>query len=211
MEKIDYKKEYKDLYLPKTNPMLIDVPSMKFIMVEGTGNPNDKDGEYQKAMQILYGLSFTIKMSKMGENKIDGYFEYVVPPLEGLWWQNNSNTIDYQHKEDFNWISMIRLPDFITKKDVDWAITTANAKKQKDHSKVYFYTLEEGLCVQCMHRGSFDDEPATLELIHSYIDNNDLLTDISETRRHHEIYLSDPRKCKAENIKTVLRIPVRKK
>lgn len=207
----DYKKEYKEYYLPKNKPVLVSIPTMNYIAINGHGDPNDEKGEYKDALSLLYSIAFTLKMSYKTDYHIEGYFSYVVPPLEGLWWQNNSNTIDYQHKEDFNWISMIRLPDFITKKDVDWAITTANAKKQKDHSKVYFYTLEEGLCVQCMHRGSFDDEPATLELIHSYIDNNDLLTDISETRRHHEIYLSDPRKCKAENIKTVLRIPVRKK
>ena len=207
----DYKKEYKEYYLPKNKPVLVSIPTMNYIAINGHGDPNDEKGEYKDALSLLYSIAFTLKMSYKNSYHIEGYFSYVVPPLEGLWWQNNSNTIDYQHKEDFNWISMIRLPDFITKKDVDWAITTANAKKQKSHSQVYFYTLEEGLCVQCMHRGSFDDEPATLELIHSYIDNNDLLTDISETRRHHEIYLSDPRKCKAENIKTVLRIPVRKK
>ena len=207
----DYKKEYKEYYLPKNKPVLVSIPTMNYIAINGHGDPNDEKGEYKDALSLLYSIAFTLKMSYKTDYRIEGYFSYVVPPLEGLWWQNNSNTIDYQHKEDFNWISMIRLPDFITKKDVDWAITTANAKKQKSHSQVYFFTLEEGLCVQCMHRGSFDDEPATLELIHSYIDNNDLLTDISETRRHHEIYLSDPRKCKAENIKTVLRIPVRKK
>ena len=209
--KFDYKKEYKEYYLPKNKPVLVSIPRMNYIAINGHGDPNDEKGEYKDALSLLYSIAFTLKMSYKTDYHIEGYFSYVVPPLEGLWWQNNSNTIDYQHKEDFNWISMIRLPDFITKKDVDWAITTANAKKQKSHSQVYFFTLEEGLCVQCMHRGSFDDEPATLELIHSYIDNNDLLTDISETRRHHEIYLSDPRKCKAENIKTVLRIPVRKK
>ena len=207
----DYKKEYKEYYLPKNKPVLVSIPTMNYIAINGHGDPNDEKGEYKDALSLLYSISFTLKMSYKTSYRIEGYFSYVVPPLEGLWWQNNSNTIDYQHKEDFNWISMIRLPDFITKKDVDWAITTANAKKQKSHSQVYFFTLEEGLCVQCMHRGSFDDEPATLELIHNYIDNNDLLTDISETRRHHEIYLSDPRKCKAENIKTVLRIPVRQK
>ena len=207
----DYKKEYKEYYLPKNKPVLVSIPTMNYIAINGHGDPNDEKGEYKDALSLLYSIAFTLKMSYKTDYHIEGYFSYVVPPLEGLWWQNNSNTIDYQHKEDFNWISMIRLPDCITKKDVDWAITTANAKKQKSHSQVYFFTLEEGLCVQCMHRGSFDDEPATLELIHSYIDNNDLLTDISETRRHHEIYLSDPRKCKAENIKTVLRIPVRKK
>lgn len=207
----DYKKEYKEYYLPKNKPVLVSIPTMNYIAINGHGDPNDEKGEYKDALSLLYSIAFTLKMSYKTSYRIEGYFSYVVPPLEGLWWQNNSNTIDYQHKEDFNWISMIRLPDFITKKDVDWAITTANAKKQKSHSQVYFFTLEEGLCVQCMHRGSFDDEPATLELIHNYIDNNDLLTDISETRRHHEIYLSDPRKCKAENIKTVLRIPVRQK
>ena len=207
----DYKKEYKEYYLPKNKPVLVSIPTMNYIAINGHGDPNDEKGEYKDALSLLYSIAFTLKMSYKTDYHIEGYFSYVVPPLEGLWWQNNSNTIDYQHKEDFNWISMIRLSDFITKKDVDWAITTANAKKQKSHSQVYFFTLEEGLCVQCMHRGSFDDEPATLELIHSYIDNNDLLTDISESRRHHEIYLSDPRKCKAENIKTVLRIPVRKK
>ena len=207
----DYKKEYKEYYIPKNKPVLVSIPTMNYIAINGHGDPNDEKGEYKDALSLLYSIAFTLKMSYKTDYHIEGYFSYVVPPLEGLWWQNNSNTIDYQHKEDFNWISMIRLPDFITKKDVDWAITTANAKKQKSHSQVYFFTLEEGLCVQCMHRGSFDDEPATLELINSYIDNNDLLTDISETRRHHEIYLSDPRKCKAENIKTVLRIPVRKK
>ena len=207
----DYKKEYKEYYLPKNKPVLVSIPTMNYIAINGHGDPNDEKGEYKDALSLLYSIAFTLKMSYKTDYHIEGYFSYVVPPLEVLWWQNNSNTIDYQHKEDFNWISMIRLPDFITKKDVDWAITTANSKKQKSHSQVYFFTLEEGLCVQCMHRGSFDDEPATLELIHSYIDNNDLLTDISETRRHHEIYLSDPRKCKAENIKTVLRIPVRKK
>ena len=207
----DYKKEYKEYYLPKDKPVLVSIPTMNYIAINGHGDPNDEKGEYKDALSLLYSIAFTLKMSYKTDYRIEGYFSYVVPPLEGLWWQNNSNTIDYQHKEDFNWISMIRLPDFITKKDVDWAITTANAKKQKNLSQEYFYTIEEGLCVQCMHRGSFDDEPATLELIHSYIDNNDLLTDISESRRHHEIYLSDPRKCKAENIKTVLRIPVRKK
>ena len=207
----DYKKEYKEYYLPKNKPVLVSIPTMNYIAINGHGDPNDEKGEYKDALSLLYSIAFTLKMSYKTDYHIEGYFSYVVPPLEGLWWQNNSNTIDYQHKEDFNWISMIRLPDFITKKDVDWAITTANSKKQKSHSQVYFFTLEEGLCVQCMHRGNFDDEPATLELIHSYIDNNDLLTDISESRRHHEIYLSDPRKCKAENIKTVLRIPVRQK
>ena len=188
----DYKKEYKEYYLPKNKPVLVSIPTMNYIAINGHGDPNDEKGEYKDALSLLYSIAFTLKMSYKTDYHIEGYFSYVVPPLEGLWWQNNSNTIDYQHKEDFNWISMIRLSDFITKKDVDWAITTANAKKQKSHSQVYFFTLEEGLCVQCMHRGSFDDEPATLELIHSYIDNNDLLTDISETRRHHEIYLSDP-------------------
>lgn len=214
MEKIDYKKEYKDLYLPKTNPMLIDVPSMKFIMVEGTGNPNDKDGEYQEAMQILYGLSFTIKMSKMGQNKIEGYFEYVVPPLEGLWWQEGIKGIEYSSKETFKWISMIRQPEFVTKEVFEWAATELKKKKGIDSSKAKFKKFKEGLCVQVMHLGSYDDEPETIKKIKEYIKENNLKNDIGRVledgmiRQHHEIYLSDPRRVEKNKLKTVIRYPV---
>lgn len=214
MEKLDYKKEYKDLYMPKTKPMIIDVPNMKFIMVEGTGNPNSENGEYQEALQLLYGVSFTIKMSKMGENKIDGYFEYVVPPLEGFWWQDGVQGIDYNHKENFKWISMIRQPEFVTEEVVKWAIEEVKSKKGLDVSKAKFKEFKEGLCVQIMHKGSYDNEPETIKKIEEYIESNHLKNDIGGMlrndmiRRHHEIYLSDPRRTAVENLKTVIRIPV---
>lgn len=218
MEKLDYKKEYKDLYLPKTKPMLIDVPNMKFIIVQGKGNPNQiENGEYQEAISLLYSLSFTIKMSKMGENKIDGYFEYVVPPLEGFWWNEGKTNVDYKHKEKFEWISMIRQPEFVTEDVFKWACMEAKDKKGIDTSKAKFIEFKEGLCVQIMHKGSYDDEPKKIKEIEEYIKNNNLKNDIGSIlengmiRRHHEIYLSDPRKSKVENLKTVIRIPVIRK
>lgn len=214
MEKLDYKKEYKDLYLPKTKPMLIQVPNMKFIMIKGKGNPNSESGEYQEALSLLYALSFTIKMSKLGANQIEGYFEYVVPPLEGLWWNEGSKTVDYHQKEKFEWISMIRQPEFVTQKVFNWACQEVKNKKGIDVNKTEFVELEEGLCVQMLHKGSYDEEPKTIAAIEEYIQANQLKNDIGNKlksgiiRRHHEIYLSDPRKAKAENLKTVIRIPV---
>lgn len=206
MEKLDYKKEYKDLYLPKTSPSLIDVPKMKFILVEGKGNPNSENGEYQKAMELLYGLSFTIKMSKMGNNAIDGYFEYVVPPLEGFWW----NHIETGSKEDFQWISMIRQPEFVTPEVFEWAKNELKKKKNLAVEKAKFEEIEEGLCVQMMHIGSYDEEAATIAQMEQFMKENGLKNDIGDMRKHHEIYLSDPRRTKVENLKTVIRIPVRK-
>lgn len=206
MEKFDYKKQYKDLYLPKTSPSLIDVPKMKFISVEGKGNPNSEKGEYQKAIELLYGLSFTIKMSKMGNNRIDGYFEYVVPPLEGFWW-NHMETGD---KEGFQWISMIRQPEFVTPEVFEWAKNELKKKKNLTVEKAKFEEIEEGLCVQMMHIGSYDEEPATIAQMEQFMQENGLKNDIGNARKHHEIYLSDPRKTKVENLKTVIRIPVRK-
>ena len=214
MDKLDYKKEYKDLYLPKTKPMLIDVPNMKFIMVRGKGNPNSEKGEYQEAMSILYGLSFTIKMSKMGNNKIDGYFEYVVPPLEGFWWNKDEKNVDYRNKENFEWYSMIRQPEFVTEDVFKWACNEVKEKKGIDISKAEFKEFKEGLCVQIMHLGSYDDEPKTIDKINKYIIDNNLKNDIGSSlkngmiRRHHEIYLSDPRRTATEKLKTVIRIPV---
>lgn len=214
MEKLDYKKEYKDLYLPKTKPMLIQVPNMKFIMIKGKGNPNSESGEYQEALSLLYALSFTIKMSKLGENRIKGYFEYVVPPLEGLWWNEGNKTVDYQQKEKFEWISMIRQPEFVTQEVFDWACQEVKKKKGLEVSKAEFVELEEGLCVQMLHKGSYDEEPKTIQAIEEYIQENQLKNDSGNklksgmVRRHHEIYLSDPRKSKVENLKTVIRIPV---
>jgi len=207
----DYKKEYKEFYLPKDKPSIVAIPKMNFIAVRGKGNPNEEDSEYKKSIELLYSIAFTIKMSYKGEHKIDGYFSYVVPPLEGFWWQNDSEKLDYSRKDDMQFISIIRLPDFVTKKDFDWAVEEATKKKNRDFSQVEFLTYEEGECVQCMHIGSYDDEPKTIEMMEKYALDNGYLLDINDTRFHHEIYLSDPRRCSVENLKTVIRHPVRKK
>ncbi|MCD2346531.1 GyrI-like domain-containing protein [Clostridium guangxiense] len=215
--KLDYKKEFKDLYMPKTKPSLIDVPAMKFIMIDGKGDPNEENGEYSKAVELLYALSYTIKMSKKGQNKIEGYFEYVVPPLEGLWWCDEGK-IDFYDKSKFHWTSMIRQPEFVTDEVFKWACSEVLKKKpQLDVSKSRFQVLKEGVCVQMMHIGPFDNEPETVNEIEDYIENNSLRNAISTVskngsiRRHHEIYLSDPRKTYKQKIKTVLRIPVEHK
>ena len=206
----DFKKEYKEFYMPKDKPSIVDVPEMNYIAVHGQGDPNTEDGEYKKAIGLLYGIAFTIKMSKKGDHRIEGYFDYVVPPLEGFWWQEGVEGIDYAHKEDFRWISVIRLPDFVTGADFDWAIGEATRKKKEDFSKVEFLTVEEGLCVQCMHIGPYDNEPATVEMMHKYMEVQGYALDISDERLHHEIYLSDARKVAQEKLKTVIRHPIRK-
>ena len=206
----DYKKEYKEFYMPANKPSIVTVPKMNYIAVRGKGNPNDESGEYKDSIGLLYAIAFTIKMSYKGSHKIDGYYEYVVPPLEGFWWQEGSDTIDYANKNGFNFISLIRLPDFVTEADFDWAVQEATKKKKADFSKVEFLTYDEGVCVQCMHVGSYDDEPKTVALMHEYMAANGYVLDISESRYHHEIYLSDPRKCAVEKLKTVIRHPIRK-
>lgn len=211
--KLDYKKKFKDLYMPKTKPTLIDVQAINFIMIDGKGDPNEENGEYSKAVELLYSLSYTIKMSKKGQNKIEGYFEYVVPPLEGLWWCDDCK-IEFFDKSKFHWTSMIRQPEFVTAEVFKWACSEVSRKKpQLDVSKARFQVLKEGICVQMMHIGPFDNEPETVNQIEAYIKNNNLknaISTVSENgriRRHHEIYLSDPRKTKQENLKTVLRVP----
>ena len=206
----DYKKEYKEFYMPANKPSIVTVPKMNYIAVRGKGNPNDESGEYKDSIGLLYAIAFTIKMSYKGSHKIDGYFEYVVPPLEGFWWQEGSDTIDYANKNGFNFISLIRLPDFVTEADFDWAVQEATKKKKADFSKVEFLTYDEGVCVQCMHVGSYDDEPKTVALMHEYMAANGYVLDIIESRYHHEIYLSDPRKCAGEKLKTVVRHPIKK-
>ena len=206
----DYKKEYKDLYLPKSEPMIIDVPEMTFVAVEGKGNPNDETGEYQKAIEILYGVQYTIKMSKKGKNVPKGYFDYVVPPLEGFWWLDNNNDFSTENKSKYNWISVIRLPEFVDKKVFDWACEELSNKKKIDILNAKLLKIKEGLSVQCLHIGAFDDEPKTLKLMNDFIAENGLQSDICDTRRHHEIYLSDPRKTEISKLKTILRIPVKK-
>ncbi|MBQ6455246.1 MAG: GyrI-like domain-containing protein [Eggerthellaceae bacterium] len=207
----DFKKEYKEFYAPKSKPSIVNVPSMNFIAVRGYGDPNQEDGEYKQSINLLYGIAFTIKMSKKGDHRIEGYFDYVVPPLEGFWWQEGVMGIDYARKDDFSWISVIRLPDFVTKADFDWAVKEATLKKKADFSKVEFFTYDEGLCVQCMHNGSDDDEPATIELMHEFAAQQGCELDISDQRFHHEIYLSDARKVAPEKLKTIVRHPIRMK
>lgn len=206
----DYKKEYKEFYLPKNKSSIIDIPKMNYIAVRGQGDPNAEDSEYKKSIGLLYGIAFTIKMSKKGNHQIEGYFDYVVPPLEGFWWQNGAEGIDYGHKENFQFISVIRLPDFVTKEDFNWAVAEATSKKKTDFSKVEFLTVNEGLCVQCMHIGSYDNEPATIALMNEYIEQQGYAQDFSESRLHHEIYLSDARKVAPDRLKTVIRHPIRK-
>ena len=223
--------------MPKGTPSIVNVPKMNYIAVRGSGNPNDEDGEYKQAIGLLYGIAFTIKMSKKGEHQIDGYYDFVVPPLEGFWWQGAASSktnsdaatvmppdevrgrlqkdgvagVDYSNKDSFQWISVIRLPDFVTKEDFGWAVREATAKKKQDFSKVDFFTYDEGLCVQCMHIRSYDDEPATVEAMHRFMEERGYVLDITSQRMHHEIYLSDARKVAPEKLKTVIRHPIKAK
>lgn len=201
----DYKKEFKEFYLPKQKPEIVTVPKMKYITVKGKGNPNEEGGEYKQAIELLYGVAYTLKMSPKQNYHMESYFDYVVCPLEGLWWGEG-----LINKDNFNWISMIRVPDFVNEKDIEWAKVCATKKKKKDFSKVEFKIIDEGVCVQCMHRGSYDDEPATIESMHGYIHTLSYQIDINEQRLHHEIYLSDPRKTQVEKMKTVIRLPIKK-
>ena len=205
----DFKKEYKEFYMPKNKPEIVTVPKANYIAVRGKGNPNEIDGAYQQAISILYAVAYTLKMSYKTEHKIEGFFEYVVPPLEGFWWQAGVAGVDYAHKENFEWISLIRLPDFVTKADFDWAIQEATSKKKIDFSKVEFLTYDEGLCVQCMHIGPYDNEPATVELMHQFMSEQGYILDITDSRYHHEIYLSDARKTAPDKLKTVIRHPIK--
>ena len=204
----DFKKEYKEFYLPAAKPAVVEVPVMNYLAVWGRGNPNEERGAYKRALEQLYGIAYTLRMSYKSDYRIDGFFEYVVPPLEGLWWAEDGE-IDYANKEGFCFISMIRLPDFITEKDVQWAISEATLKKKKDFSQVEFFRYNEGLCVQCMHIGPYDDEPATIKSMVDFARSQGFEMALDNNRRHHEIYLSDPRKTSADKLKTVIRYPIR--
>ena len=224
----DLKKEYKEFYMPKNKPEIVKIPPMNYVAVRGKGNPNVECGDYQQAISILYAVAYTLKMSYKTDYKIEGFFEYVVPPLEGFWWQGeqhpvdaemrtdrtdrreNVKGIDYSNKDTFNWISVIRLPDFITEKDFAWAVQTATKKKKIDCSPAEFLTIDEGLCVQIMHQGSFDSEPATVALLEDYLKEQGYENNINEQRLHHEIYMSDARKVAPEKWKTVIRHPIEK-
>ena len=209
MAAFDYKKEYKEFYLPPRKPQIVEVPEMNFLAVRGMGDPNEEEGDYKAAIGLLYSIAYTIKMSKMGKHRIEGYFDYVVPPLEGFWWQDGVQGVDYTRKDQFQWISLIRLPEFVTREEFDWAIQEASVKKQMDFSKVEFFTYHEGLCVQCMHIGPYDNEPVTVREMERYAKEQGYELDFSDQRYHHEIYLSDVRKCKPENLKTVIRQPIK--
>ena len=207
----DFKKEYKEFYMPKGKPEIVTVPKANYIAVRGKGDPNDEGGDYQQAVGILYAVAYTLKMSYKTDYRIEGFFDYVVPPLEGFWWQDGVGGIDYSDKSTFNWISVIRLPDFVTQKDFDWATGEAEKKKHLDCSKAEFLTIDEGLCVQIMHIGPFDDEPATVSMMNAYLLENGYENDFSGSRLHHEIYLSDARKVAPEKWKTVIRHPIKRK
>lgn len=207
----DFKKEYKELYMPKNKPEIVNVPPANYIAVRGTGNPNEAGGAYQNAVSVLYAVAYTIRMSYKGAYKIDGFFEYVVPPLEGFWWQEGVNGVDYSDKSSFHWISIIRLPDFVKEEDFNWAVQEAARKKKLDCSSAEYLTIDEGLCVQMMHYGIYDDEPATVAVMDEYLSVNGYENDFSDTRLHHEIYISDPRKTEASRQKTVIRHPVKLK
>lgn len=206
----DFKKAYKEFYLPKNKPEIVTVPAANYIAVRGQGDPNEEDGAYKKAIGVLYAVAYTLKMSYKTDYKIAGFFEYVVPPLEGFWWQEGILGVDYSRKSAFHWISVIRLPDFITKTDFEWAVRTAGMKKKMDCSSAEFLTVNEGLCVQVMHLGPFDDEPATVALMDAFLEQNGYVNDFTDQRLHHEIYMSDARKVAPEKWKTVIRHPIRK-
>ena len=207
----DYKKAYKEFYLPAKTPGIVTVPAINFLAVRGQGDPNEENGAYKQALELLYAVAFTIKMSKLCRHQLEGYFDYVVPPLEGLWWQDGIHGVDYTRKADFQWISLIRLPEFVTKEVFDWAVREAAAKKQRDFSPVEFFPWEEGLCVQSMHIGPYDDEPATVAAMEAYVEAQGYALDFSQGRFHHEIYLSDVRRCKPERLKTVIRQPIKQR
>lgn len=206
----DLKKEFKEYYQPKNKPEIVNIPSINYLAVRGSGDPNDETGDYKKALESLYAVAYTLRMSYKTDYKINGFYEYIVPPLEGFWWQDGTDGVNYADKTSFNWISVIRLPDFISGKDIEWAVRTATKKKKTDCSQVKFLTVNEGLCVQIMHIGPYDNEPVTVKLMDDYLAQNGYENDLNSERMHHEIYLSDPRKCLPEKMKTVIRHPVKR-
>ena len=207
---LDFKKEYRELYMPKNKPQIINVQRANYIAVRGKGDPNEVGGTYQQAISVLYAVAYTLKMSYKTDYKIEGFFDYVVPPLEGFWWQDDIEGVDYSDKTSFNWISVIRLPDFISQADFEWAIETTAKKKKIDCTSAEFITVDEGLCVQMMHLGPFDDEPKTVALMDAYLEENGYVNDFNKNRLHHEVYLSDARKVSPEKWKTVIRHPIKK-
>ncbi|MGN0831976.1 MAG: GyrI-like domain-containing protein [Candidatus Ornithospirochaeta sp.] len=207
----DYKKEYKEFYLPPKKPVIVTIPKMNYIAIRGKGDPNEEDGEYKRAMSLLYPIAYTLKMSPRSGKETEGYFEYVVPPLEGLWWQEGIDGFDLKRKNLFNWISLIRLPEFFNESDVDWAKEEVKRKKDLDTSSLEFFTYKEGLCVKMMHIGSFDNEGESVKLMNEFIKKEGFENDFSPLRLHHEIYLSDFRRTAESKLKTVIRHPIKKR
>ena len=207
----DFKKEYREFYMPKNRPEIVTVPPANYIAVRGSGDPNEEGGAYRQAIGVLYAVAYTLKMSYKTDYQIEGFYQYVVPPLEGFWWQDGIEGVDYTNKAAFHWISVIRLPEFITGENFRWAVETAAKKKKMDCSSAEFLTIDEGLCVQIMHHGPYDDEPATVALMDEFLTKNGYMNDFSDTRLHHEIYMSDARKVPPEKWKTVIRHPIRAK
>ncbi len=205
----DFKKEMKELYAPKPQPAILTVPPACFVTLRGHGDPNEENGAYQQAVSVLYALSYTLKMSYKAGRRIDGFFQYVVPPLEGFWWQEGAARPDYTDKGGFQWISAMRLPDFITEEDLEWAKAEASKKKKLDCSAAAFTVIDEGLCVQMLHLGPYDDEPASIAQMDAYSKRQGYKDDMGGARLHHEIYLSDPRRTPPEKWKTILRHPIR--
>ena len=205
----DFKKEYREFYLPKNRPEIVTVPKANYIAVRGHGDPNEPGGAYQIAIEVLYSVAYTLKMSYKTDHKIEGFFEYVVPPLEGFWWQDGVNGVDYGDKSTFNWISVIRLPDFVTEADFRWAVDTAAKKKKLDCPAAELLPIDEGLCVQILHIGSYDAEPETVAVLDRFLAENGYVNDFSPIRLHHEIYLSDARKTAPDKLKTVIRHPIK--
>lgn len=207
----DFKKEYKEFYLPKNQPEIVTVPPMTYVAVRGRGDPNEEGGAYKAAIGVLYAVAYTIKMSKLGDRRIEGYFDFVVPPLEGFWRQEGVQGGDYSNKTAFQWISCIRLPQFVTRDELAWAAEEAARKKKLDCSAAELLTVDEGLCVQMMHHGPYDDEPASVARMDAFLALQGYENDFESGRQHHEIYLSDARKVSPDKWKTVIRHPIRKK
>ena len=207
----DFKKEYKEFYLPKNQPEIVTVPPMTYVAVRGRGDPNEEGGSYKAAIGVLYAVAYTIKMSKLGDRRIEGYFDFVVPPLEGFWRQEGVQGVDYSNKTAFQWISCIRLPEFVTRDELAWAAEEAARKKKLDCSAAELLTVDEGLCVQMMHHGPYDDEPASVARMDAFLALQGYENDFESGRQHHEIYLSDARKVSPDKWKTVIRHPIRKK
>ena len=207
----DFKKEYQSFYLPARTPQIVTLPAMRFLAMRGAGDPNLEDGSFKQAVSVLYAVAYTIKMSKLGDHRMEGFFDFVVPPLEGFWQQEGGGAFDPARKDALRWICVIRVPDFVTEAECAWAAEEAGRKKRLDCTGAELLTIEEGLCVQILHLGPFDSEPASIRLMEEYAAQQGFEPDFSGDRLHHEIYLTDARRVEPEKWKTVIRHPIRRR